>query len=156
MCHAAFPTPIIHFYALKIGKSYGLKRSCSRFFEDYAKDTKIFDKHGLNVEIIQMRSDLQLAGLASGEVDYTPSIGPAGAAFANGMPVKAVAVLYHAPLFALVSPPAIASVKDLEGKKVAVSRIGSESHRYGSLMIESGGADPKKVTFIQTGSTTVR
>jgi ABC-type nitrate/sulfonate/bicarbonate transport system substrate-binding protein len=48
----------------------------------YAKDTKIFDKHGLNVEIIQMRSDLQLAGLASGEVDYTPSIGPAGAAFA--------------------------------------------------------------------------
>jgi ABC-type nitrate/sulfonate/bicarbonate transport system substrate-binding protein len=46
-------------------------------------------------------------------------------------------------------------VKELEGKKVAVSRIGSESHRYGSLMIESGGADPKKVTFIQTGSTTV-
>ena len=121
----------------------------------YAKDTKLFDKHGLDVEIIQMRSDLQLAGLASGEVDYTPSIGPAGAAFANGMPVRAVAVLYHAPLFALVSPPAVANVKNLEGKKVAVSRIGSESHRYGSLMIESGGADPKKVTFIQTGSTTV-
>ena len=54
----------------------------------YAKDTKIFDKHGLNVELIQMRSDLQLAGLASGEVDYTPSVGPAGAAFANGLPVK--------------------------------------------------------------------
>ena len=35
----------------------------------YAKDTKIFDKHGLNVELIQMRSDLQLAGLASGEID---------------------------------------------------------------------------------------
>ena len=32
----------------------------------YAKDTRIFDKHGLNVELIQMRSDLQLAGLASG------------------------------------------------------------------------------------------
>ena len=32
----------------------------------YAKDTKIFDKHGLNVELIQMRSDLQLAGLVSG------------------------------------------------------------------------------------------
>ena len=121
----------------------------------YAKDTKIFAKHGLDVELIQMRSDLQLAGLASGEVDFTPSVGPAGAAFANGMPLKALAVLYRAPLFSLVSPPGVASVKDLEGKKVAVSRIGSESHRYGSLMIESGGADPKKVTFIQTGSTTV-
>jgi NitT/TauT family transport system substrate-binding protein len=121
----------------------------------YAKDTRIFDKHGLNVEIIQMRSDLQLAGIASGEVDFTPSIGPAGAAFAGGMPLRALAVLYRAPLFSLVSPAGVASAKELEGKKVAVSRIGSESHRYGSLMIESGGADPKKVTFIQTGSTTV-
>jgi ABC-type nitrate/sulfonate/bicarbonate transport system substrate-binding protein len=121
----------------------------------YARDTKIFEKHGLNVELVQMRSDLQLAGLASGEVDYTPSVGPAGAAFANGLPVKALAVLYRAPLFSLVGPPALSGVKELEGKKVAVSRIGSESHRYGSLMIESGGADPKKVTFIQTGSTTV-
>lgn len=121
----------------------------------YAKDTGIFAKHGLDVELIQMRSDLQLAGLASGEVDFTPSVGPAGAAIASGMPLEALAVLYRAPLFSLVSPPGVAGVKDLEGKKVAVSRIGSESHRYGSLMIESGGADPKKVTFIQTGSTTV-
>jgi ABC-type nitrate/sulfonate/bicarbonate transport system substrate-binding protein len=121
----------------------------------YAKDTRIFDKHGLNVELIQMRSDLQLAGLASGEIDFTPSVGPAGAAIANGLPIKALAVLYRAPLFSLVSPAGVASVKDLEGKTVAVSRIGSESHRYGSLMIENGGADPKKVTFIQTGSTTV-
>ena len=121
----------------------------------YARDTKIFEKHGLNVELIQMRSDLQLAGLASGEIDYTPSAGPAVTAFASGLPVKALAVLYRAPLFSLVGPPALSNVKELEGKKVAVSRIGSESHRYGSLMIESGGADPKKVTFIQTGSTTV-
>jgi ABC-type nitrate/sulfonate/bicarbonate transport system substrate-binding protein len=121
----------------------------------YAKDTKIFERHGLNVELVQMRSDLQLAGLASGEVDYTPSVGPAGAAFANGLPIKALAVLYRAPLFSLVGPATLSTAKDLEGKKVAVSRIGSESHRYGSLIIESGGADPKKVTFIQTGSTTV-
>ena len=43
----------------------------------YAQDTRIFEKHGLYVELIQMRSDLQLAGLVSGEVDYTPSVGPA-------------------------------------------------------------------------------
>ena len=121
----------------------------------YAQDTRIFEKHGLHVELIQMRSDLQLAGLVSGEVDYTPSVGPAGAAVAGGLPLKALAVLYRAPLFSLVGPATLAGAKDLEGKKVAVSRIGSESHRYGSLMLESGGADPKKVTFIQTGSTTI-
>ena len=121
----------------------------------YAKALKIYDRHGLNVELIQMRSDLQLAGLVSGEIDFTPSVGPAGAAIANSLPIKALAILYRAPLFSLVSPAGTANVKELEGKKVAVSRIGSESHRYGSLMIESGGADPKKVTFIQTGSTSV-
>jgi ABC-type nitrate/sulfonate/bicarbonate transport system substrate-binding protein len=121
----------------------------------FARDTKIYDKYGLDVELIQMRSDLQLAGLASGEIDFTPSAGPAANAIAGGLPVKALAILYRAPLFSLVAPATLASVKDLEGKKVAVSRIGSESHRYGSQMLEYGGADPKKVTFIQTGSTSV-
>jgi ABC-type nitrate/sulfonate/bicarbonate transport system substrate-binding protein len=121
----------------------------------YAKDTRIFDKHNLNVELIQMRSDLQMAGLVSGEIDYTPAIGPATFPVANGAPIKGVAVLYKAPLFALVSQPSIAHAKELEGKKVAVSRIGSDSHRFGSQMLEIGGADPKKITFIQTGNTTV-
>ncbi|HYJ16461.1 MAG TPA: ABC transporter substrate-binding protein, partial [Candidatus Limnocylindria bacterium] len=121
----------------------------------YAKALRIYDKYGLNVELIQMRSDLQLAGLVSGEIDYTPSVGPAGTAISNSLPIKALAILYRAPLFSLVSPASIANMKELEGKKVAVSRIGSESHRYGSLIIESAGADPKKVTFIQTGSTSI-
>ncbi|HWX77496.1 MAG TPA: ABC transporter substrate-binding protein [Candidatus Acidoferrales bacterium] len=121
----------------------------------YAQDAKVFERHGLDAELIQMRSDLQLAGLVSGEVDFTPAVGPATFGIANGMPLKALAILYRAPLFSLVSPPNIASVKDLEGKRVAVSRIGSDSHRFGSLMIENGGADPKKITFIQTGNTTI-
>ena len=121
----------------------------------YAKDTRIFDKHNLNVELIQMRSDLQMAGLVSGEIDYTPAIGPATFPVANGAPIKGVAVLYKAPLFSLVSSPNITHAKELEGKKVAVSRIGSDSHRFGSQLLEIAGADPKKVTFIQTGNTTV-
>jgi NitT/TauT family transport system substrate-binding protein len=121
----------------------------------YARDTKIFDKYGLNAELIQMRSDLQLAGLVSGEIDFTPAVGPATLAIASALPIKALAILYKAPLFSLVSPPSLTNVKELEGKRVAVSRIGSDSHRFGSLMLESGGADSKKVTFIQTGSTTV-
>ena len=121
----------------------------------YAKDTKIFDKHNLPVELIQMRSDLQMAGLVSGEIDYTPAIGPATFPVANGAPLKGVAVLYKAPLFSLASAPNIATAKELEGKKVAVSRIGSDSHRFGSQLLEIAGADPKKITFIQTGSTTV-
>jgi ABC-type nitrate/sulfonate/bicarbonate transport system substrate-binding protein len=80
----------------------------------YAKDTKIFERYGLAAELIQMRSDLQLAGIVSGEIDFTPAMGPATFGIANGMPVKAFAVLYRAPLFSLVSPADLSNLKELE------------------------------------------
>src|SRR5919106_2410914 len=115
----------------------------------YAQEKRIFEKHGLDAELIQMRSDLQVVGLVSGEIDFTPVIGPAMFAIANGMPLKALAVLYKAPLFSLVSPATLPNIKGLEGRQVAVSRIGSDSHRYGVMMMENSGVDPKKITFIQ-------
>lgn len=121
----------------------------------YAKDKRIFQNSGIDVEIIQMRSDLQTIGLISGELDFNPAIGPAISAISHGMPLKAVAVFYRATLFSLVGPASVTKPKDLEGKKVAVSRIGSESHKYGLLMLEKSGVNTKKVTFIQTGSTAV-
>jgi NitT/TauT family transport system substrate-binding protein len=121
----------------------------------YGKDKKIFEKHGIDLEIISMQSNLQTIGLASGELDFNPAIGPAILAISSGLPLKTVAVFYKAPLLSLLVPAHVAKPKDLEGKKVAVSRIGSESHRYGALMLENSGVDEKKITFIQTGSTTV-
>lgn len=121
----------------------------------YAQDRNIYQKYGLKTELIQMRSDLQTVGLVSGEIDFTPAIGPAILGIDNGMPLRAIAVVYRSPLFSLVSPPSVNNPKELEGQKVAVSRLGSDSHRYGVLMLEKSGVDPKKITFIQTGSTTV-
>ena len=92
----------------------------------YARDKKLFDKYGLDVEIIQIRSNLQLAGLVSGELDFITGIGTAIEGIGKGMPVKAEAVLYRAPLFSLLSQ--LPNAKSLEGKKISVSRIGSESH----------------------------
>ena len=119
----------------------------------YAKDRQIFDKNGLYVEIVQMRSDLQMAGVASGEIDFAAAVGSAVQAIVSGMPLKIVGILYHGSPFSLVG--AASAPKDLAGKKVAVSRIGSESHKAALLMLEKSGVDVKKVTFLQTGSTTV-
>jgi NitT/TauT family transport system substrate-binding protein len=121
----------------------------------YAKDRQIFDKNGLSVELIQMRSDLQMAGVVSGDVDFAAAVGSGIQGIVNGLPVKVIGILYHGSPFSLLSRAITAAPKDLEGKKVAVSRIGSESHKAGLLMLEKSGADVKKVTFLQTGSTTV-
>lgn len=121
----------------------------------YAKDKGFFDREGLRAEIIQIRSNLQVAGVASGELDFMSGVGTAFEAMRKGAPLKVLAVLYRAPLFSLVSGAAIKAPKDLEGKKVGVSRIGSESHNAAVWMLTQNGVDVRKVTFIQTGSTIV-
>ena len=121
----------------------------------YAKDKGFFDREGLRAEIIQIRSNLQVAGVASGELDFMSGVGTAFEAMRKGAPLKVLAVLYRAPLFSLVSGAAVRAPKDLEGKKVGVSRIGSESHNAAVWMLTQNGVDVRKITFIQTGSTIV-
>ena len=121
----------------------------------FAKDKGYFEKEGLRAEIIQMRSNLQVAGVVSGELDFMSGVGTAIDAVRKGAPLKVLAVLYRAPLFSLVSGSGIKNPKGLEGKKVGVSRIGSESHNGAVWMLSRNGVDVKKVTFIQTGSTIV-
>ncbi len=121
----------------------------------YAKDKGYFEREGLRTEIIQIRSNLQVAGVAAGELDFMSGVGTAIEAIRKGLPLKVVAVFYRAPLFSLVSAASIKRPKDLEGKKVGVSRVGSESHNAAVWMLTQNGADIKKITFIQTGSTIV-
>jgi ABC-type nitrate/sulfonate/bicarbonate transport system substrate-binding protein len=121
----------------------------------FAKDKGYFEREGLRAEIIQMRSNLQVAGVVSGELDFMSGVGTAIDAVRKGAPLKVLAVLYRAPLFSLVSGSGIKDPKGLEGKKVGVSRIGSESHNGAVWMLSRNGVDVKKVTFIQTGSTIV-
>lgn len=121
----------------------------------YAQDKGYYSKEGMRAEIIQIRSNLQVAGIASGELDFMSGVGTAIEATRKGVPLKVLAVLYRAPLFSLVGGTAIKRPKDLEGRKVGVSRIGSESHNGAVWMLTHNGVDVKKVTFIQTGSTIV-
>jgi NitT/TauT family transport system substrate-binding protein len=121
----------------------------------YAQDKGYYSKEGLRAEIIQIRSNLQVAGIASGELDFMSGVGTAIDAARRGVPAKILAVLYRAPLFSLVGGAGIKSARDLAGKKVGVSRIGSESHNAAVWMLTHNGVDVKKITFIQTGSTIV-
>lgn len=121
----------------------------------FAKDKGYFDREGLRAEIIQIRSNLQVAGVASGELDFMSGVGTAIDAVRKGAPLKVLGVLYRAPLFSLVGAATVPSAKSLQGKKVGVSRIGSESHNAAVWMLTQNGVDVRKVTFIQTGSTIV-
>jgi NitT/TauT family transport system substrate-binding protein len=56
-----------------------------------------------------------------------------------------------------LTAPAITSIKQLKGKKVAVSRFGSGSHFQSNLALKEGGLDPDKdVTILQIGNSSAR
>jgi len=63
----------------------------------FARDKGFFEREGLRAEIIQIRSNLQVAGVASGELDFMSGVGTAIDAAQKGAPLKVLAVLYRAP-----------------------------------------------------------
>jgi len=53
----------------------------------FAQDKGFFEREGLRAEIIQMRSNLQVAGVASGELDFMSGVGTAIDAAQKGVPI---------------------------------------------------------------------
>jgi ABC-type nitrate/sulfonate/bicarbonate transport system substrate-binding protein len=117
-----------------------------------ARDAGIFKKHGLDVETILVAGPAQAAALAAGEIDYNSSFVPGLLLAAKGLPFTVVMATTKTPLFFILSQPDI-KIANLSGKKVAISRIGSQSHALTRSMIKQIGINPDAVTYIQTGST---
>ena len=116
-----------------------------------ARDMGIFKKHGLDVESILIAGPAQVAALAAGEIDYNSSFVPGLLLAAKGLPFTVVMATTKTPLFYIMAQPDI-KIANLAGKRVAVSRIGSQSHTLTRSMIKQSGINPDAVTYIQTGS----
>jgi NitT/TauT family transport system substrate-binding protein len=116
-----------------------------------------FKNHGLNVELVYTRGGgAAMQALIGGAVDYAAtSLDVAITAFTKGADVRRFAVTGQLPLFALVTSPksadAIRTVKDLEGKTVAVSALGNADHALTLYLLKQAGADAKKVKFATMG-----
>ena len=116
-----------------------------------ATDAGIFKKHGLDVDSILIAGPAQTAALAADEIDYNSSLVPGVLVAARGLPLTVVMATTKTPLFYIMAQPDI-KIANLAGKRVAVSRIGSQSHALTRSMIRQIGINPDAVTYIQTGS----
>jgi ABC-type nitrate/sulfonate/bicarbonate transport system substrate-binding protein len=84
-----------------------------------------FKKEGLESRIVVMRSDLQIASLISGDVDFAGSLSSVTKAAAVGIPVRIVMSFFNGSFFYLVTKPDITDIKMLRKKTIAISRYGS-------------------------------
>jgi ABC-type nitrate/sulfonate/bicarbonate transport system substrate-binding protein len=90
-----------------------------------ANDARYFQKHGLDVEIVNVRgSSIGIAGLVSAEFQYfvmgaTSPVGAAG----QGIDIVAVMTM-STPNFVLIGRPELKGPADLKGKTIAMGDIG--------------------------------
>jgi NitT/TauT family transport system substrate-binding protein len=123
-----------------------------------AEDAGIFDKYGLDVELLYIQSSQTVAAVLAGDVQI--ALGGGAAAMSSRLGgsdmVIFMALTNYYPYELFVSKD-IASPEDLRGKTVGISRFGSSSDVSTRLALQLLGLDAEKdVTLLQTGSLAER
>lgn len=119
----------------------------------------IFRKNGLDLEVVYINSGSLLnQALIAGTFDVSFSQGSeAMLAKLRGADMRITAVIANRFNHVYLTASTITSIKQLKGKKVAVSRFGSGSHFQSNLALKEGGLDPDKdVTILQIGNSAAR
>lgn len=145
------------------GQKLSLTASYSEVIPDewapwMALDGGFFDKNGLTVDLQSISSANGVAALLSGQVQVAQLGGSeVVSAAANGADVVIVGNLVPVFPYVFMAPSSIATMQDLKGKKVGVSKIGGSADVATRVALTSAGLDPKTdVTIVETGSAANR
>jgi NitT/TauT family transport system substrate-binding protein len=109
-----------------------------------AREWKLFQEQGLDVEIILMRSAAAVAALVSGDLDYQSGIGPASvSATLSGVDSRALWSSTNRISYWLMAKPEYKTIQELKRKKIGVSGLGGTSHVALNLALEKRGMTSK-------------
>lgn len=112
-----------------------------------AKDYGIFNKHGLDVRAVHVRSGaVALSALANGEAQFYlgAATGSTLGAIANGMDAVFISSLIHTLEGTFVVHPAIKTPADLRGKNIGVTSLGGGVWMRSMLAFEHWGLEPQR------------
>jgi ABC-type nitrate/sulfonate/bicarbonate transport system substrate-binding protein len=119
----------------------------------------LFRKHGVNVEVINIRSGPQtMAALVSGDIQIAYTIpGSVVSAAASGLDVAFFAGIVNRADGDFIAHPAIRSAEDLQGKRIGVQSIGGGVWSMAMLAIEHLGLETNrdKMTVMIVGDSPV-
>lgn len=119
----------------------------------------LFRKHGVNVELIAVRSGpLIMSALASGDVQMAYTV-PGGvlSAYVGGLDVAFFGGLVNRPDGDFVAAPGIRRAEDLRGKRLGVQSIGGGVWSLSMLALEHLGLEPTrdKISVLIIGDQSV-
>jgi NitT/TauT family transport system substrate-binding protein len=115
-----------------------------------AAQEKFFAREGLDVEIIVMRTNVGIAALVTGSVDFTTAGGSAMRAAVNGAPLRMVLNTNKKADLWILSQKNIQRVEDLRGKMVGVGGNWGTQFYLVLEALKHYGSD-KDVQLVSTG-----
>ena len=114
---------------------------------------KIFEEHGLQVEIVQIRSQIGNMAMMAGEIQYFTGVGPASVtATLRGMQSRGVWFASDQLIYSLMARPEIANLRELRGKKIGITGLGGTSHVALQIALEAAGENPKNFVYVVLGA----
>ena len=120
-----------------------------------ARDKKIFDKYGIDVQLIfVMGGALVSQMLAAGEIQIAANAPAALVSLvANGTDIAMFLGVSNTSPFTLVTQPNIKTAADLRGKRLGTARFGGSSHVSALIALDYLKLDAKRdnVILLQTG-----
>ena len=129
-------------------------RTMSQAMPWIAEEAGLYRKYDLDFQLVYISSaPLVTAALLGGDAQVAISGGEAIIrAHAQGATdLVFIASAKNTLTHSILAKPEIKKPEDLKGKKLGVSRLGSNSHYFVIQALRRSGMEPTEVTFIQTG-----
>jgi NitT/TauT family transport system substrate-binding protein len=120
-----------------------------------AKDKKIFDKYGLDVQLLFVSGGALVSQmLAAGEIQVAANA-PAAlvSLIAGGENIAMFLGISNTSPFTVVTQPTLKKAADLRGKRLGTARFGGSSHVSALIALDHLGLDTKRdnIILLQTG-----
>ena len=109
-----------------------------------ARDRGLYTKNGIDAELIQVRPNVAMAALLSGDIDYVELIGSIIRSAAKGASVRAISTSIKAPFFSFAAHGKFKTIRDLKGATIGVTAIGGTNYVSTRLTLRHYGLDPDK------------
>jgi NitT/TauT family transport system substrate-binding protein len=121
-----------------------------------ARDKGYFRQEGIEPRFILLNSAVASKALVTQAIDFNTLGSPTINAAVVGLPIRSVLANGSRTDMYLIGGKEIRSLEDLKGKKIGTGGIGGLADVGARRFLAAKGIDPREVTFIVLGSSSVR
>jgi len=117
-----------------------------------AQDRGFFRQEGLLADVVQVRGNIGVTALLSGDAHAINNVGTIIRAMERTeLPAKVVSQSLKKNLFWLVTKPDVKSLRDLKGKVFGTTTLGGSQHLATVRLLQKAGLDPDKDITVVIG-----